>query len=601
MMVGEEPMSAGSFSRGGVQSGTPAQFNNVFQRSSSSTAPVTSPVSRLVSSPSERTTRGYSSSLDGPQDCQPLCRPSASAGLGAQFRGVGYALSEVLGWLGGTKGAGSREGTRHPERAAATQGGSSRGGCCNAERQRAPMAGRAFAEASSSNGRSVSSVARHHDLRRKVTGTICRQVRYDDELPNDDILSLQDIGGRTFVRHLKKSGQAERSGVRVGDELVQIKSDQATDSAPSHLVDGSKTLLDVKPPVVLLFMGFAGRFPAEVKVPYKEPSAGLFSSAEEVVGGANFDLCDQVVFRAGDAPLFLALQEAPWNTIPIGKGELPPGDLDVDPTESTEASADIAGGSGRIMPVAAEGEDDFCDREGAYSDEEDTPDGERMYELKQKEARLVLHQAMTELSSARSRSRPVCGSQRDNENQKMYRNAFGADGPRESQAEAAQNDLGLGRLRTSGLRTSGALGGKAISQGARGATAARSASKSKGAASRASKLEAVSSPRDLARSVPRRPLSPPRDMELTLNISCTSTRPATANRGASDVSRREEDGANGLEHPGRPRSSRPNVSKPIHPAASEAPAGNDQEDGPPSPGRESCEGLDSSIYYDELA
>lgn len=167
-----------------------------------------------------------------------------------------------------------------------------------------------------------SDVAVRHDQRKLITGTICLQVQYKDaELPAEDVFALHyGGGGRIFVEELRACGQAFRSGVRPGDELTRIKVGRGRAVFPA---DGAQCLTTLKtlatpldagikgPSVVLFFMGFAGKYPAEVRVTsHPEERLGHFG-VQELVGQAPFKVCEEVVLRPHRAPLLLVPRKLP--------------------------------------------------------------------------------------------------------------------------------------------------------------------------------------------------------------------------------------------------------------------------------------------------
>lgn len=210
--------------------------------------------------------------------------------------------------------------------------------------------------------------ARHHDQRRQDTGTVCRRVSYHSEYPADDVFLSQDACGRVFVRHLQRNGKAAGSGVKVGDELVKI---QVGDYFPGFLELGINALKNLPPPVALLFMGFVGRFPAQVTVPRVPTMRGLFRSTRDVVGDSAFDLCEQVVFHDVGASLFFTLQ-----------GE--PSGMSV-ASSSKEQSEDITQTENAVPN----------ERVDHYTQST----GRRLYEIGQNEAKKILQLAIHDLAS----------------------------------------------------------------------------------------------------------------------------------------------------------------------------------------------------------
>lgn len=164
-----------------------------------------------------------------------------------------------------------------------------------------------------------------HDQRKLVTGTICLQVLYKDvRTPGQDVYTLQEGGcGRIFVDELRGGGQAFRSGVRPGDELVLVRNGASgTPKSPGGanclkvLANMPSREADVSqgskgPSVVLFFMGFAGKFPAEVRVTEnrEEPMCGILG-VQDLVGTEAFAVCEEVVLQPRSAPLLLVPLES---------------------------------------------------------------------------------------------------------------------------------------------------------------------------------------------------------------------------------------------------------------------------------------------------
>jgi len=250
-------------------------------------------------------------------------------------------------------------------------------------------------------------LAEIHDARRHATGTMSLQVRYACGCPVDDITSLRSVEGRLFVARMQRHGPAYCAGVRPGDELVLIT---AGESPPRPADGGPRALVGILPPALLFFTGFVGKSPAELKLEkggesQRDQWEGILSTSE-AFGVSTFDLCEEVVFNFGDAPLFLTLQEPSSDGLVAGGTPM---------VTDLARKADMA--TNTIKPTTKVG-DFFPARtcmqldfgvDAAPSSSTDNSN-ELLCELKSKEAKRVLERAMVELSVPG----PPC----------MYRNAM---------------------------------------------------------------------------------------------------------------------------------------------------------------------------------
>lgn len=140
--------------------------------------------------------------------------------------------------------------------------------------------------------------------RQRLTGAIGRLVEYRlGDRPREDILGLRSGGNtRVMVTSVKDGGPAQRAGVTAGDELVSINGSKDFCNQPAEKIHES-----LRAPVTLIFVGFVGKLHAEVRLNRVEAVAGLSGRTSVVAGerGKQVQLCDEVVFKAGNAPLFL--------------------------------------------------------------------------------------------------------------------------------------------------------------------------------------------------------------------------------------------------------------------------------------------------------
>jgi len=145
--------------------------------------------------------------------------------------------------------------------------------------------------------------------RKRLTGAVGRLVRYKEGLrPADDILGLRlTRHGRIMVTALQKDGPASKAGVSTGDQLASING--------KRLFGGgsvSRILANVVGPVTLVFLGFAGKLQAEVRVRQPDqPSCGMPNGTEIVLHSVTtpvppIRLTEAVVFTRQPTSLFIA-------------------------------------------------------------------------------------------------------------------------------------------------------------------------------------------------------------------------------------------------------------------------------------------------------
>jgi len=116
--------------------------------------------------------------------------------------------------------------------------------------------------------------------RKRLTGAVGRLVRYkEDEKPSDDVLGLRlTRHGRIMVTALQQDGNAARCGVSTGDQLASINGRRVYAAGSANAI-----LANVRPPVTLVFLGFAGKLQAEVRVRQPDqPKCGM-NPATEIV------------------------------------------------------------------------------------------------------------------------------------------------------------------------------------------------------------------------------------------------------------------------------------------------------------------------------
>ncbi|CAJ1386080.1 unnamed protein product, partial [Effrenium voratum] len=148
----------------------------------------------------------------------------------------------------------------------------------------------------------------NHRLQR--SGVAGRLVAYDlGDRPQDELLLRGGAGHRVAVSFVR--GKAEQAGVKVGDVLVSINGRK--DFAGLCADD---ILYRLRAPVTLVFLGFIGKWHAEVRLSSKESCCGLDSKVPIPLGrpGAPLQVIEEVVFQPSTAPLLLAV-EAPAQSV----------------------------------------------------------------------------------------------------------------------------------------------------------------------------------------------------------------------------------------------------------------------------------------------
>lgn len=152
--------------------------------------------------------------------------------------------------------------------------------------------------------------------RKRVTGAIGRLVHYGPgQAPQEDILGLyRTRHRRLMVMAVRRDGVAARAGVAPGDELISINGIRVSEFSPAQAV-----LPSLQVPVSLVFLGFAGKLQAEVRVRQPDrPRCGLPPAADVLsdvaitsltpAGGVH--LLEAVVFNHSAPSLLLATDQA---------------------------------------------------------------------------------------------------------------------------------------------------------------------------------------------------------------------------------------------------------------------------------------------------
>jgi len=176
--------------------------------------------------------------------------------------------------------------------------------------------------------------------RQQKSGAIGRLVPYHEgQSPKEDIRLRNGGSDHIILASLRDGGQAARAGVKAGDRLVSI--------------DGKKDFLGLqaeaiqeglKAPILLVFLGFKGKFEAEVRLRFAEKVCGISSRQEAVQGmdNAPMQLCEQRVFNVGKAHLFLAVMpDRPSNCHRQQSDDEGEGEKEVDDDEGDESWEDV--------------------------------------------------------------------------------------------------------------------------------------------------------------------------------------------------------------------------------------------------------------------
>jgi len=117
--------------------------------------------------------------------------------------------------------------------------------------------------------------------RKRLTGTVGRLVNYrEHQRPAQDIQGLRrTYNGHLVVTTLLQDGPAARAGVCAGDRLASINGRHV--NTLSHL--RHNILENLEGPVTLVFLGFAGKLQAEVRVRQPDqPRCGLPAATDVV-------------------------------------------------------------------------------------------------------------------------------------------------------------------------------------------------------------------------------------------------------------------------------------------------------------------------------
>lgn len=150
--------------------------------------------------------------------------------------------------------------------------------------------------------------------RKRLTGTVGRLVRYKEgQRPADDILGLcLTRTGRIMVTALQEDGPASRAGVTAGDQLASINGERTFRKGPAKSI-----LANVLAPATIVFLGFAGKLQAEVRVRQPDqPRCGLPAATEIVLNhsgrtSSRLRLTEAVIFQTRISSLFIATMSPP--------------------------------------------------------------------------------------------------------------------------------------------------------------------------------------------------------------------------------------------------------------------------------------------------
>lgn len=184
--------------------------------------------------------------------------------------------------------------------------------------------------------------------RKRLTGAVGRLVRYKEgHLPANDIKGLcLTRQGRIMVTALQPDGPAARAGVTAGDQLASIDGKRFTVTRPANAM-----LAHLEGPVTLVFLGFAGKLQAEVRVRQPDqPSCGMPASADMVIqgfSGKGFRLAEAVIFEQQVESLFIATGSTREDSLtpmmhPLAQEELPSSGSPAEGGQDLETNANEA-------------------------------------------------------------------------------------------------------------------------------------------------------------------------------------------------------------------------------------------------------------------
>lgn len=239
--------------------------------------------------------------------------------------------------------------------------------------------------------------------RKRLTGAVGRLVRYKEgQSPADDIQGLcLTRQGRIMVTALHRDGPAARAGVTQGDQLASIDGKSLPVRRPASTI-----LTNVKAPVTLVFLGFAGKLQAEVRVRQPDqPQCGLPAGSEIstrlVPGKANLRLAEAVIFEQQADSIFITTMPPrdPTQAGPVapkagigGSGALTmPSPLSIEAQGSMgegEEDVEVAKEDDKTEPLSQRAK-------GAVGDEgRPLAAQEALYELQREDAKRMLKRAL---------------------------------------------------------------------------------------------------------------------------------------------------------------------------------------------------------------
>lgn len=236
--------------------------------------------------------------------------------------------------------------------------------------------------------------------RQARTGTVGRLVIYSEgDLPQDDILLRGGHDRHLVVAAVRDGGPAAKAGVKAGDRLVSI------DGKKEFLGLSADAVRDrLQAPAMIVFLGFVGKLQAEVRLTCADRMCGL-SLRHEVARGYNdapLQVCEEKVFNAGIASLFLAVKDSrePEETVEKSERTGLGGDIETTPLlkESSRGTAKVD----EVDPVTGE---PIAFNLDSYAPH--TP----MFELQRFEALDLVRRALAHKESHfERRSPPACSS-----------------------------------------------------------------------------------------------------------------------------------------------------------------------------------------------
>jgi len=142
--------------------------------------------------------------------------------------------------------------------------------------------------------------------RKARSGTVGRLVVYrDSDQPQNDIYLRGGGSSHVVVAAVREGGMAAKANVKAGDRLVSIDGKKDFVGKAAEAIHQS-----LMPPTILVFCGFVGKPTAEVRLNCSVQSCGISTKKpiKAMRPDEGFFICEQRVFQAGTAPIFLSVE-----------------------------------------------------------------------------------------------------------------------------------------------------------------------------------------------------------------------------------------------------------------------------------------------------